>query len=118
MSKIKCEICGGDKLQSLVHNDVDQVFEVKKPCNNCKSTGEIEITDTMRIDFLEKNETRLLTVTKKVEKSKTVFGMVQSYYWYDVVGWTVHYRSDILPTPREAIDAAILEHYGKGGKSE
>lgn len=75
-----------------------------------------EITDTMRLDFLEENEISLICVKHAYDELDESDGKYDTVYRFQ--GWSTDNREDKLPTPREAIDKAIIEHYGKGGKSE
>lgn len=82
MSKIKCSVCGG-KGHYLGYDTYGTfIIENNKSCPECYSTGEIEITDTMRVDFIASNG---------MAPYKTSSGL-----------WS-----------REAIDAAMIEFYGR-----
>lgn len=105
MSKIKCSVCElkGWYMGCDIYGDAVMI-ENPKSCQECHSTGEIEITDTMRLDFLTEHKLRLLTVEKVIKKSYTspeYSTQTESIF----LGWSAHNRKDELPTPREAISA-------------
>lgn len=75
-----------------------------------------EITDTMRIDFLEENKISLICVKDAYAEWDESDRKYDTVYRFQ--GWSTDNREDKLPTPREAIDAAMFEYYGKGVKSE